>query len=96
MERYTTNFGTGSLCTAMSTSFMLGMLGWIRAMVKLSLGAQMYKNAGFSVASLQPFWAFRRMRRCRETKSRLLHIAVENSEKGCRLDKHAANPAHGR
>ena len=53
VERFCTDYGQGALCVAVSHCSVLGFLGWVRAMVKLGIGAKACEGVGFPTANLR-------------------------------------------
>ena len=54
VERYATDHTRGSWCAAMAPCSLLGILGWVRAMIKLAMGSKACVNVGFPTAALRP------------------------------------------
>ena len=54
VERYATDHTRGSWCAALAPCSLLGILGWVRAMFKLAMGAKACENVGFPTAALRP------------------------------------------
>ncbi|KAL9581496.1 MAG: hypothetical protein Q9212_003864 [Teloschistes hypoglaucus] len=56
VERYAVDFNRGYASTAAATLSLLGLLGYVRALVKLSLGLSNCLNAGFETRPLRPLF----------------------------------------
>ncbi|KAK3386462.1 hypothetical protein B0H63DRAFT_467823 [Podospora didyma] len=54
VERYSFDYTQGYLSTAASSLSLLGLLGYIRAVVKLSLGLQACENAAYDTSTVRP------------------------------------------
>ncbi|KAH6959410.1 hypothetical protein DER45DRAFT_259773 [Fusarium avenaceum] len=54
VERYSFDYTQGYLSTAASSLSLLGLLGYIRAIVKLSLGLQACDNAAYNTSTVRP------------------------------------------
>ena len=60
VERYAIDFTRGFLPPATAPLSLLGLLGYVRTLLKLSFGVELCERVGFSVASLRSFTGFRR------------------------------------
>lgn len=56
VERYAIDYNRGHISSAVATLSLLGILGYIRALVKLAVGADACDNAGLNVNSLRPLF----------------------------------------
>ena len=56
VERYAIDYNKGHISSAVATLSLLGILGYIRALVKLAMGPQACENAGLNVNSLRPLF----------------------------------------
>ncbi|KAI4253389.1 MAG: hypothetical protein L6R42_007600 [Xanthoria sp. 1 TBL-2021] len=56
VERYAIDYTKGYLSVASTMLSLLGLLGYVRALVKLSLGLVGCQNAGFDTRSLRPIY----------------------------------------
>lgn len=54
VERYATDHTRGSWCAALAPCSLLGILGWVRAMLKLAMGSEACENVGFPTTALRP------------------------------------------
>ena len=54
VERYAFDYTKGHLSSAVSMLSLLGILGYVRALVKLGLGPKACENAGFDMKALRP------------------------------------------
>ncbi|KAI9672531.1 MAG: hypothetical protein M1817_003297 [Caeruleum heppii] len=54
VERYVVDYSKGYLSVAVTTCSLFGILGWVRAMIKLAMGAEACEHAGLPTASLRP------------------------------------------
>lgn len=55
VERYTIDYTRGFLPPVTAPLSLLGLLGYVRALLKLSLGADFCDRTGFSTASLRSY-----------------------------------------
>ena len=56
VERYAIDYNKGHISSAVATLSLLGILGYIRALVKLAMGAEACGNAGLNVNALRPLF----------------------------------------
>ena len=56
VERYSFDYTRGYISSAVSMLSLLGLLGYVRALVKLGLGPKKCENAGFDTKALRPFF----------------------------------------
>ncbi|KAG6991428.1 hypothetical protein G7Y79_00052g087680 [Physcia stellaris] len=56
VERYAIDYNKGHISNAVATLSLLGILGYIRALVKLAMGAKACDNAGLNVSALRPLF----------------------------------------
>ena len=56
VERYAIDYSRGFLSTAVSNLSLLGLLGYVRLLVKLSLGAERCQKAGLDLKALRPMF----------------------------------------
>ena len=56
VERYATDHTRGSWCAAMASCSLLGILGWVRVMLKLAMGSEACENVGFPTTALRPLF----------------------------------------
>ena len=56
VERYAFDYTRGYISSAVSMLSLLGLLGYVRALVKLGLGPKKCENAGFDTKALRPFF----------------------------------------
>ncbi|KAL8804209.1 MAG: hypothetical protein Q9200_005911 [Gallowayella weberi] len=56
VERYAVDYTKGYLTVASTTLSLLGLLGYVRALVKFGLGSLSCQNAGFDTRSLRPLF----------------------------------------
>ncbi|KAL8765197.1 MAG: hypothetical protein Q9209_007658 [Squamulea sp. 1 TL-2023] len=56
VERYAVDYSKGHFSVASSLLSFLGLLGYVRALVKLALGSEGCQNAGFDTRSLRPLF----------------------------------------
>ena len=56
VERYAFDYGRGHLSSAVSMLSLLGLLGYVRALVKLAMGPEACENAGFDMKALRPMF----------------------------------------
>ncbi|KAG6988600.1 hypothetical protein G7Y79_00070g096990 [Physcia stellaris] len=56
VERYAFNYSRGHLSSAVSMLSLLGLLGYVRALVKLAMGPEACENAGFDMKALRPMF----------------------------------------
>ncbi len=56
VERYAIDYSRGFLSTAVSNLSLLGLLGYVRLSVKLSLGAERCQKAGLDLKALRPIF----------------------------------------
>lgn len=54
VERYVIDYPQGSISVAMASCSMLGLLGHVRALLKLGLGPEACENAAFPTAAIRP------------------------------------------
>lgn len=60
VERYTIDYTLGCLPPATAPLSLLGLLGYVRALMKLTLGVEFCERIGFSTVSLQSYVGVRR------------------------------------
>lgn len=60
VEKYTVDYTRGLLPPAAAPLSLLGLLGYVKALLKLSLGVQFCERTGFSIASLRSYAGVRR------------------------------------
>ena len=60
VERYTIDYTRGLVPPATAPLSLLGLLGYVRALLKLSLGVEFCERIGFSIASFRSFAGVRR------------------------------------
>ena len=56
VERYAIDYSRGYLATVVSTLSLLGLLGYVRLLFKLSLGAERCQKAGLDLKALRPMF----------------------------------------
>ena len=56
VERYAIDYNKGYLSSAVATLSLLGILGYIRALLKLGMGLEACGNAGLDVKALRPLF----------------------------------------
>ena len=56
VERYAFDYSRGHLSSAVSMLSLLGLLGYLRALVKLGMGPEACENAGFDMKALRPMF----------------------------------------
>ena len=56
VERYAIDYSKGYLATAVANLSLLGLLGYVRLLVKLGLGADGCQKAGFDMKALRPMF----------------------------------------
>ncbi|KAL8872522.1 MAG: hypothetical protein Q9174_001866 [Haloplaca sp. 1 TL-2023] len=56
VERYAIDYNKGYLSASSATLSLLGLLGYVRALIKLGLGPEKCNNAGFDTRSLRPLF----------------------------------------
>lgn len=56
VEQYAIDYNKGHISSAVATLSLLGILGYIRALVKLAMGAESCHNAGLNVNALRPLF----------------------------------------
>ena len=56
VERYAFDYSRGHLSSAVSMLSLLGLLGYVRALVKLGMGLEACENAGFDMKALRPMF----------------------------------------
>ena len=56
VERYAFDYSRGHLSSAVSILSLLGLLGYVRALVKLGMGPEACENAGFDTKALRPIF----------------------------------------
>ncbi|KAL8966748.1 MAG: hypothetical protein Q9183_003229 [Haloplaca sp. 2 TL-2023] len=56
VERYAIDYNKGYLSASSATLSMLGLLGYVRALIKLGLDAEKCHNAGFDTRALRPLF----------------------------------------
>ncbi|KAF8460104.1 hypothetical protein BDZ91DRAFT_766515 [Kalaharituber pfeilii] len=54
VERYAVDYSRGYLSVAMATCSLLGLLGYVRALVKLAMGSESCQNSAFPTAPVRP------------------------------------------
>lgn len=60
VERYTVDYTRGLIPPMTAPLSLLGLLGYVRALLKLSFGVEFCKRTGFSIASLRSYAGVRR------------------------------------
>ncbi len=56
VERYAFDYNKGHLSSAVAMLSLLGLLGYVRALVKLGIGPEACENAGFDTRALRPIF----------------------------------------
>ena len=56
VEKYAIDYSKGYLATAVANLSLLGLLGYVRLLVKLALGAEGCRKAGFDMKALRPMF----------------------------------------
>ena len=56
VEKYAIDYSKGYLATAVANLSLLGLLGYVRLLVKLALGAKGCRKAGFDMKALRPIF----------------------------------------
>lgn len=56
VERYAVDYNKGYLSATSATLSLLGLLGYVRALIKLGLGSDACHNAGFDTRSMRPLF----------------------------------------
>jgi len=73
VERYVIDYPQGSISVAMASCSMLGLLGHVRALLKLGLGPEACENAAFPTAAIRPILGVARRDRIAASELRKIH-----------------------